>query len=95
MQIFFQFIKKDLDMFFSGDIPEELDRKGDMVLLEDGRKGIVYADDQDKNFKGKNLHLGKNSKVLVTMCDDDFNPVNERKRIVRLCTLRHKGFVGQ
>lgn len=60
--------------------------KGTLVEHRDGRRGIIYEEDQNADFPGK-----KSGKYLVTMTDEDWNHLDTPKRLIHEDKLKVKG----
>lgn len=61
---------------------------GILVEHDDGRRGIIYHEDQKKKFPNPK------NRVLVTMTDEDWEPRDVKKHIISEDKLHFKGYVN-
>lgn len=64
-----------------------------IIVRFNGRLGIVYDSDQEKEFKNKRHPIENQRTVLVTPVSETFTKLDEPKRIVKKCKLNVEGFV--
>lgn len=71
-----------------------MSRSGNLVKTTDGRYGIVFHEDNQKEYSGKKNTNPKLEKVIVTLTDEKYNIIpGKMKRLIQVNKLIHKGFV--